>query len=115
MVVWSTVEALVAVVAAVDETVVHALHSAGALAHTARRRALSILLEREPLGRERLAALLAADETVPHDDAERIELTLHHEHLPRLEAELFVEYDHRSGDVVLWKEPDAVRESLESV
>lgn len=74
-----------------------------------RRRALAILADRESTTRTALAERLAADEAVPTDDVRRLEILLHHQHLPKLEDERYVEYDRRNGEISLWADPSAVR------
>ncbi|QFU82721.1 DUF7344 domain-containing protein [Natronorubrum aibiense] len=64
---------------------------------------MSVLLEHDVLRREQLARELAEDDDVPKTNTERIDVELHHYHLPKLDAEQFVDYDCRNGDVVLWK------------
>ncbi len=73
-----------------------------------------MLVDHDILRQEELAESLARDETVPQDDPTQIEIALHHHHLPMLSEELFIDYDSRSGDAVLWKDSDAATELLES-
>lgn len=60
----------------------------GALAHRHRRRILSRLFERSPLDTGELVPAGADD-----DDRERLSVELHHCHLPKLDAEGFIEWD----------------------
>lgn len=83
------------------------------LAHPLRRTILTRLLERPVWTRDELAESLVADESVPHDDFTRLELVLHHHHLPKLDASQYVEYDRRNGDVVLWKDDQCVQGELD--
>lgn len=114
MVVCTVTEMVVAVAALMDEVAVYALQSTGVLGHPVRRRVVSALIEHDILRREEVAEMLAADETIAADDPERIETVLHHQHLPHLDEELFVEYDHRTGDVVLWKDPAVAADLIDS-
>ncbi len=108
------IEAAVAIVSLVDEGYVFGLQSSGVLAHPLRHRIVSILLDRDTIQRDELAAVLAADETLPRDDSERTEIALHHDHLPRLADKLLIEYDQRNGDIRLWKDPESAADLLES-
>ncbi|WP_224268911.1 DUF7344 domain-containing protein [Haloprofundus salinisoli] len=90
------------------------LNSVGVLAHPVRRNVLSYLTADEVLNRTELSERLAADREVAGDDADRLELMLHHSHLPKLADEQFVDYEPRSGDVVLWKDADRTHSLLES-
>ncbi|MFC4544735.1 hypothetical protein ACFO5R_22635 [Halosolutus amylolyticus] len=114
MVVCTVAEVAVAVAALVDEVAVYALQSTGVLGHPVRRRVVSVLIEHDILRREEVAEMLADDETIAQSDPDRIELMLHHQHLPHLDEELFVEYDHRTGDVVLWKDPAVAADLVDS-
>ncbi|SIR77085.1 DUF7344 domain-containing protein [Natronorubrum thiooxidans] len=105
-------EGTVAVVALLDETAASALQSGGALAHVTRRRVMSLLVEHDVLRREQVARELADDDAVPEAETERIDVELHHHHLPKLDDEQFIDYDHRSGDVVLWEDADTVTELI---
>ena len=78
-----------------------------------RRKALAILAEQQRTTRTALAEQLAADEDVPTDDVRHIEILLHHQHLPKLEDELYIEYDTRNGDISLWAESHVVESYLE--
>lgn len=77
-----------------------------------RRKILSILADQETTTRSELAAELATDEDVSATDVEALETSLHHNHLPKLDDEQYIEYDVRNGDVVLWKQEDALRSQL---
>lgn len=77
------------------------------------RRILSILAEEGNTTRSELAAVLAADETIPAADIRSFEISLHHDHLPRLADEHYIEYDARNGDIVLWKEPQWILSLLQ--
>ncbi|WP_135852907.1 DUF7344 domain-containing protein [Halorussus salinus] len=79
-----------------------------------RRYALYYLSDRGATDVERLATVVAgwtnanADPTavVTPDERERVEIALHHVHLPRLEREGFVRYDREAGTVELADVPD---------
>ncbi|WP_455363912.1 DUF7344 domain-containing protein [Natronococcus wangiae] len=114
MVIGTAAEPAIALIALIDEIFVYALQSTAVLGNTIRRRVVSILVEDGAVRRKKVAELLADDETISQDDVERLEIALHHHHLPVLDEELFVEYDHRNGDVVLWKDAETAAELLES-
>ena len=75
-----------------------------------RRTIVVVLAERGQTTRAELAEALAEAEDVPGTDADALEIHLHHNHLPRLDDEQYLEYDARSGDVVPWKEPEWVQQ-----
>ncbi|MFC4436866.1 MULTISPECIES: DUF7344 domain-containing protein [Natrialbaceae] len=110
----SLVEAAIALVSLIDEVCIYALKSSGALAHPVRRRVVSILVDYDVLRREELAELIATGGSISRNDSERLEIALHHAHLPKLDEELLIDYDQRTGDVVLWEDPDTVNEMLDS-
>lgn len=83
------------------------------LAHPLRRKVLALLLEDAVVEREALAATLAADDDVPREDRHGLETVLHHHHLPKLADGQYIDYDTRSGDVVLWRDPCDVEDELE--
>lgn len=97
----------------IDEIGGYAVQSGGAFIHSVRRRVIAILADRTHVRRERLAEALAADDSVPEDDPDRIEVALHHNHLPRLDDAQLVEYDRRTGDVALFCDADTALELLE--
>ena len=74
---------------------------------------MAILVEQRHMTLRDLAERIAAE---PNDVSERdpgtLELVLHHNHLPRLDDELYVEYDPRAGDVILWEDPQTVSRRL---
>jgi hypothetical protein len=74
-----------------------------------RRTILTVLADEETMTRTSLAALLAADEDVPTADTRSLEIVLHHSHLPKLDDENYIEYDARSGDIVLWQDRESIR------
>lgn len=78
-----------------------------------RGKILSVIVERGEVTRPELAKLLAADPSIPTSDARRLETVLHHNHLPKLDRELYLEYDHRTGDVVRWQDPLTIEAELE--
>jgi len=82
------------------------------LAHPARRELLSVLLDSRVGDRRDLAERLARSRTTDCDDAERLEVALHHVHLPKLDEQQYVDYDARSGDVALWEDPGTVEAQL---
>ncbi|RBI58763.1 hypothetical protein DMJ13_25855 [halophilic archaeon] len=77
-----------------------------------RRRILSILADEEVMTRTELAEVLAGDEDIPATDTQSLEISLHHNHLPRLDDNHYIEYDPRTGDIVLWKDPQRIRIQL---
>ncbi|MFC4551174.1 MULTISPECIES: DUF7344 domain-containing protein [Halorussus] len=86
-----------------------------ALADSRRRHVLSILLDRPtPLDVETLARAVAAREAVataadpPDDVVRRVQVSLHHVHLPKLADTGVVEYDYERGAVAVGEEMDAV-------
>ena len=87
-----------------------------ALADSRRRHVLSILLDRPtPLDVETLARAVAAREEaatsaadVPDDVVRRIQIALHHVHLPKLAETGVVEYDYERGAVAVGEEMDAM-------
>ncbi|MFC7214659.1 hypothetical protein ACFQO4_11300 [Saliphagus sp. GCM10025334] len=107
-------EAALAFAGLLDDALVYLVQSSGVLGHPVRRRVMSLLVDREIATREELVAMLSDDETLSEREVERLETMLHHDHLPRLEEELLVEYDDRNGDVVLRTDPAEARELLES-
>ena len=97
-----------------DDLALSVVGAACVLGHPVRRRVLSRLTDEPRVELEELAATLADDDAVPTDDPDRIAVALHHNPLPRLDDELYVEYDHRNGDVVLWKDPETVTAKLDA-
>lgn len=77
-----------------------------------RRTILSVLADEERMTRTELAAVLATDEDIPAADTQPIEIDLHHNHLPKLAHDSYIEYDARTGAVILWKDPERVRAQL---
>ena len=77
-----------------------------------RRTVLSVLVDERQTTRAKLASELASDDAIPATDVESLEIALHHNHLPKLADERYIEYDTRNGDVVLWKGRETVREEL---
>ena len=89
------------------------------LGTTRRRFALYYLLSNEYTDIDSLSVQIAAWEqgksvtSVDESERQRVEISLHHNHLPRLAAHDIVEYDERSGDVVRSSEFDEVRPTVE--
>ncbi|MFC4448421.1 helix-turn-helix domain-containing protein [Halorussus aquaticus] len=77
-----------------------------------RREILAILAREETMTRTELAAVLASDDNIPGQDARSFEISLHHNHLPKLEDGQYIEYDARTEDIVLWKDPQQIRSQL---
>lgn len=87
-----------------------------ALAHGRRRRVLrSLAAARLPVDVEALARDVAAREhggsadsreTVPAEAVERVHVSLHHAHLPKLDAAGLVDYDADQNVVVAAESPD---------
>ena len=71
-----------------------------------RRKILEILADEEQLTRSELVEELAKDRDFHGVEPRSLEIDLHHNHLPRLDDEQYIEYDPRNGDVTLWKEPE---------
>lgn len=88
------------------------LSGCGVLTHPVRQKVLSLLADDDSLTRTELAEAAAEDEDVPCESVERLEVTLHHDHLPKLADHQYVEYDARNGDVVLWDDPEFVKSVL---
>ena len=82
------------------------------LTHPIRRKILSLLIERRELTRPELAAFLVADPDLSATDAQHLEIVLHHNHLPRLAEQSFIEYDPRTGEIVRWKDPEVIESRL---
>jgi hypothetical protein len=81
--------------------------------HPIRRRILSILFEHSEHTRSELAEQLATDSDISTCDTHHLEIVLHHNHLPRLDDERYIEYDPRSGDLRRWKDSKVIRAHLE--
>ncbi len=86
----------------------------GAFTHPVRQKVLVLLADDGSLTRAELAEKLVRDEDVSYERVERMEVALHHNHLPKLEDYQYIEYDARNGDVVLWEDPETVRGLLDS-
>lgn len=82
------------------------------LDHPIRRAILAKLAERRTWTRTDLAAALESDEQVDEVDRGRIEVGLHHDHLPKLADGQYLDYDRRNGDVVRWKDAKDVQSAL---
>ena len=102
-----------------DESLLQLTALFGLLAVPRRRYLLYALLKQGGLATiDRLARQIAAcecastGETIDDDLEKRVEIALVHNHLPRLADVGLVEYDRRSGDVVLSEPPDAVERQL---
>lgn len=97
-----------------DDVALSLLEYQSALAAVIRREVLVKLLSQHSSTRTKLAEELAAAEDVAIDDPERLEIVLHHIHLPKLDDEQFVEYDARTGDIILWKNAKTIKSLLDS-
>lgn len=95
-----------------DELGIPFVETSTVLAHPVRRKVLALLVEHGEITRTELAERIARDEEVPTESRYHLEILLHHNHLPRLDEELYVEYDPRNGDIVLWEDPRAVMSQL---
>lgn len=98
----------------VDELGAAIANGFGALGHAVRRRVLALLADRGVSNRSEIAEELATDPAVSAEEADRLNVSLHHNHLPKLDDCGYVEYDVRSGDVALWRAPEEVESELES-
>ena len=78
------------------------------LGHPVRREVLRLLGDHDHRHRTELAAAIVGAEHVDVDAAERLELLLHHSHLPKLAEHGYVEYDPCSGDATLVEAPESV-------
>lgn len=83
--------------------------------HPLRRKILTILIEQSEMTRSGLADVLAADPDLPATDPDHLEIALHHNHLPKLAEQSFIEYDQRTGDISRWEEPDVIQSQLDAV
>ena len=81
--------------------------------HPIRRRILSVLVEHRELTRSELAERLATDPDVPTSDVYHLEINLHHNHLPKLDDEEYIEYDLRMGDLKRWKDAQEIQALLD--
>lgn len=94
-----------------------------ALSQVERRYALYYLRDRETATVEELATVLAGwlrsrrdqQEIVTPGDRQRVKVSLHHNHLPKLEDAGFVRYDHGSGSVALDVSGEAFDEVVSEV
>jgi hypothetical protein len=77
-----------------------------------RRAILSVLADEGTVTRTDLVAHLATDADIPTSNTDSLEIALHHSHLPRLADENYIEYDARSGDIVLWQDRASIRAQL---
>jgi DNA-binding transcriptional ArsR family regulator len=82
------------------------------IADPVRRKILSVLADEQMMSRSDLGEVLASDEDIPAADTHDLEMSLHHNHLPKLTDDNYIEYDTRTGDVVLWKDPQRIRAHL---
>lgn len=83
--------------------------------HPLRRKILAVLVEHRELTRSELTDILAVDPELPTACPEHLAIVLHHNHLPRLAEQSFIEYDHRTGDISRWKEPAVIQSQLDAV
>ena len=82
------------------------------LGHPVRRDVLRFLARHGTAHRTTIA--LAVGGRVPHESLERLDLMLHHSHLPKLDAYHYIEYDPRSGDATLFPPPGPVESAPDS-
>jgi len=87
----------------------------GLLSDPVRRGVLRLLVEGGPSTRDELTATLAESQRLDDAEMERLEVAMHHVHLPKLDAQQYVDYDPLMGDVVLWADPDEVTDDLAAV
>lgn len=97
-----------------DEFTVALGNVLSALCHPIRRSVLAKLARDGSVTRRTLAETVAADGAVDEADVDRVEVSLHHNHLPKLADEGYLDYDRRHGDVVLWEDPETVRALIDS-
>ena len=96
-----------------DELGITVANALGVVTHPVRKKVLTLLTEQPVRTRSEIAEAAAKDDDVPYESMDRLELLLHHNHLPRLADHQYIEYDTRHGDVVLWEDPDTVKSVLE--
>lgn len=82
--------------------------------HPLRPKILQVLMEPGKMTRSKLAEELASDSDVSSDDRQHVEIALHHSHLPKLDERNYIDYDHRSGDIVLRGESHDIESCLEA-
>lgn len=83
-----------------------------AIADEDRRHIISTLLDSELLATvDELTDAIGAATT----DSESLRLKLYHQHLPKLEDAGLIEYDWRSGDVVLSEDPEQLQDVLDAL
>lgn len=99
----------------IDDVYLAFTHGAGVLSHPVRRKILHLMTDRSTVNREDLATAVADDEGLSPMNVEEAEILLHHKHLPKLADQGYVDYDPRTGDVVLWEDPSTVEERLEDL
>lgn len=95
-----------------DELAVASLESTASMTAIVRRRVLQRLLSDERTTREALATDLAENDRI-EVDVDRLEVQLHHDHLPSLEDEAFLEYDPGTGEVRRVMDPETIDEALD--
>ncbi|HKJ58373.1 MAG TPA: hypothetical protein VKA37_04025 [Halobacteriales archaeon] len=78
-----------------------------------RKKILSILIDRGEVTRTELAEQVAGDSSITTPDTRHLEIVLHHKHLPKLDQESYLEYDHRTGVVVRSLDPFEIKAQLE--
>lgn len=95
-----------------NDFVLGTLESTASMTALVRRGVLRQLLHTERTTREALAEDLAdADRIAAEPD--RLEVQLHHDHLPTLEDEEFIEYDPGTGEVRRALDPDTIVDALD--
>lgn len=97
-----------------DEHLLTASKGFGVLTHPVRQKVLTLLADDRFLARTELAEKIASDEDISYESVQRLEVVLHHNHLPKLADQQYIEYDERNGDVALWKDPETVKSLLRS-
>lgn len=81
------------------------------LANADRRRIISALLTGD--GDIATVSDVTQEIAAQRDDHEQVRLRLYHHHLPKLEAAGIVDYDWRSGDIVLEEDAEDLRSLLD--
>lgn len=106
-------ECVLLLVSTLDDGGISSIGAGSVLSQPVRRAAMTILINQRQMTRRELAEKISEEsKSVSATDPDTLEVSLHYNHLPRLNDELYVEYDPRSGDVVLWEDPQVVARQL---
>lgn len=97
---------------ATDDIVVTTLESTASMAAIVRQGVLRRLFHTEQTTRAALAEDLAEADPIAAE-ADRLEVQLHHDHLPTLEDEEFIEYDPETGEVRRAMDPETIVDVLD--